>query len=96
MHGQVNDFERYLDDYVPGVGPPLHNHRGRSLVGAQEPVDADGTLAGNCHVLIEFPSMDAAKSRYNDLENSPLLDLRVKEVIDGGTLTILQGFVPPS
>ncbi len=95
VHGQVNNFDRYFGEYIPGVFPLLQKHGGTVLVGTPEPDEAEGTLSGNWHVIIEFPSMEAAKAWYNDPEYKPFLDMRVNELIDGGTLTFLPGFVPP-
>ena len=92
----VKDFERYFSEYVPGVVELLGRHGGQVIVGTNEPDTVEGQLAGNWHVVIEFPTMQAAKAWYADTDYQPLRDLRMNDLTEGGSLSFVPAFSPPS
>ena len=92
---QVPDFDRYFAEYIPGVLGVLAKHGGQVLVATNEPEKAEGNLEGNWHVILEFPSMDAAKGWYNDPDYKPLMDLRISELTTSGNLSFAPAFQPP-
>lgn len=93
---KVKNFDRYFAEYVPGVVELLGRHGGQVIVGTNDPETVEGDLPGNWHVVIEFPSMEAAKSWYADPEYQPLRDLRMNELTEGGSLSFVPAFTPPS
>ena len=94
VHIQVEDFDRYFADYIPGVVELFGKHGAQVLVATSEPDIVEGELSGNWHVVVEFPSMDAAKAWYADADYMPLRDLRINELTAGGTLSFVPAFKP--
>jgi uncharacterized protein (DUF1330 family) len=96
VHIQVDDFDRYFAEYIPGVVELFGKHGGHVLVATGEPDSVEGELSGNWHVVVEFPSMDAAKAWYEDADYLPLRDLRMNELTAGGSLSFVSAFKPHS
>jgi uncharacterized protein (DUF1330 family) len=96
VHLEVNDFDRYFAEYIPGVVKLIGKHNGQVLVASNAPDSVEGKLPGNWHVVLEFPSMDAAKAWYADADYLPLRNLRMNELTSGGSLSFVPSFKPPS
>jgi uncharacterized protein (DUF1330 family) len=91
---QVDDIDRYRNEYLPGVGPLLTKHGAEVLVRGFEAESAEGQPP-NSTVVIRFPDAEAAWSFLNDPEYVSLKELRysitsrgqgvvVPEVMPGG------------
>ena len=91
----VTDFDRYFAEYIPGTLPAIQKHGGGVLVATNSPDKTDGDLDGNWHVVLEFPSMDAAKAWYEDPDYQPMKELRMTELTTGGNLSFAPAFQPP-
>lgn len=73
-HITVNDPEAYKE-YVEKDTPILQGLGGAFVVrGGQSEVPEGETL--NRHVVIEFPSFEAAKAAYNDPEYQKVAEIR--------------------
>lgn len=94
VHIEVEDFDRYFAEYIPGVVELFGKHGAQVLVATGEPDIVEGELSGNWHVVVEFPSMDAAKGWYADADYLPLRDLRMNELTTGGSLSFVPAFKP--
>jgi uncharacterized protein (DUF1330 family) len=94
VHIQVEDFDRFFAEYVPGLGELFGKHGAQVLVATGEPDTVEGELSGNWHVVLEFPSMDAAKAWYTDADYQPLRDLRMNELTSSGSLSFVPAFKP--
>ena len=94
VHIEVEDFDRYFAEYIPGVVELFGKHGAQVLVATGEPDTIEGELSGNWHVVVEFPSMDAAKAWYTDADYLPLRDLRMNELTAGGSLSFVPAFKP--
>ena len=94
VHIQVEDFDRFFAEYVPGLGELFGKHGAQVLVATGEPDTVEGELSGNWHVVLEFPSMDAAEAWYTDADYQPLRDLRMNELTSSGSLSFVPAFKP--
>ena len=67
----------WVKDYGPKTGELIIKHGGRIIVrgGKMERLEGKESLP-SVVVVIEFPSMDAAKAWYNDPEYGPMIKLR--------------------
>lgn len=85
---EVTDPASY-DDYRRGVLATINAHGGRFLARGGTAVPLEGAFAPKRVVIIEFPSLDAAKSWYASPEYAPLLALRKRA--SRGDLFIVEG-----
>lgn len=69
--------ESHTKQYREGVKRLLKKHGGRQLVGAKpaRKLDGDWDLPDRA-VVLEFPSLEAAETYYDDPEHAPLIALR--------------------
>jgi len=96
VHLQVNDFDKYFEEYVGPILPQLENYGAKVLAATAEPVEKEGALPGNWHVVLEFPDMDSAQRWYDSDEYAPLKELRINELIaPGGILALAPEFKMP-
>lgn len=68
----------WQQEYGPKQGELLKKHQGKVLAppgGAMEVLEGDVKLP-SAVIVIEFPSMEAAKAWYNDPDHAPLIKLR--------------------
>ncbi len=67
----------WLEEYGPKVQALVQKHGGRYLVRGGEMEVVEGTLPpSSVMVVLEFPSMEQARSWYHDPEYAPLIKLR--------------------
>lgn len=68
-HVAANDDDAFASDaykaYVGGAAPMFKEHGGTFLARGGEFQQMEGNDIGTRHVVIEFPSLDAAKACYN-------------------------------
>lgn len=74
----VHDAERY-ETYRAGVPAIIAAHGGRYLVRAGASHAAEGSLGFDRFVIIEFPSLDAARRFYDSEDYAPFLKLRSED-----------------
>lgn len=87
----VTDPEGYKE-YVAGVPATVHAHGGRFLARAPGPALLEGGPAPGRAVILEFPSVEAARTWHGSKEYEPLL--RIRQRCSRGTLLLLPGHVP--
>jgi uncharacterized protein (DUF1330 family) len=87
----VTDMARY-QDYRSQVGPVVAQYGGKFLVraGAVHPLEGDMRL--DRVVVIEFPSLEAARRFYDSPEYAPLLKLRIEST--RSQVALVEGYTP--
>jgi uncharacterized protein (DUF1330 family) len=77
MAGFVKVRDRgWLDEYRPKCLALVEKHGGRYLAAGFGPELLEGRVPVDILVVLEFPSVDAAKAWYADPEYQPLIELR--------------------
>ena len=71
------DDRSWLGSYVPPVEALIEKHGGRYIARAFEYEQMEGDRRPDVIVLLEFPSMDAARAFYNDPGYEPHLKARL-------------------
>jgi len=66
-----------LASYVPPVEALIKKHGGRYIVRAFEYEQLEGDHRPDVIVILEFPSMDAARAFYNDPDYEPYMKARL-------------------
>lgn len=82
-------FERYRTQ----VGAVIAAHGGRYLVRGGEQTHLEGALPLHRLVILEFPSMAAARGFYASPDYAPLLALRLAST--RGDVVLVEGYAPP-
>jgi uncharacterized protein (DUF1330 family) len=72
---QIDDVERYRNEYLPGIGPFLQKQDAEVLVASFGADSAEGEPP-NSTVVIRFPNLDKAWGFLNDPEYQPLREIR--------------------
>jgi uncharacterized protein (DUF1330 family) len=72
---QIDDTDRYRNEYVPAVRPLLNKHGAHVLVAGFEAEAAEGEPP-NSTVVIRFPDVRAVWSFLNDPDYLPVKELR--------------------
>ncbi len=67
----------YMEEYRAGVIPLMEKHGGRQIVGGKpaEKLEGDWDLPDRA-IVVEFPTMEAARAWYYDPDYEPLIKLR--------------------
>lgn len=88
---EVTDAEAF-ERYRAAVPAVIAAHGGRYLVrgGALHPVE--GAMPLKRLVILEFPSLDAARRFYDSAEYAPLLALRLAST--RSEVTLVEGYAP--
>jgi uncharacterized protein (DUF1330 family) len=86
-HITVNDPEAYAE-YVRRDTPILERHGGRFIVRAGQSETLEGA-AEQRHVVIEFPSFDAARGAYDDPDYQAVADIRRRTA--DSTIILVEG-----
>ena len=76
--GRLNIHNQdWIEEYQPITQALVAKHGGRYLVAGPdfERVEGDGAPP-SALVVLEFPTLDAAKAWYNDPEYKPMIELR--------------------
>jgi uncharacterized protein (DUF1330 family) len=81
----------FFPEYRAGMAPLLDKHGGRQLAGGKpsEKLEGDGWVLPDHAVVVEFPTMEAARAWYYDVDNEPLIKLRQSGAI--GKLMLIDG-----
>lgn len=88
----VTDTEKYMA-YAQKASALVVKHGGKALVVANQFRQLEGE-AKNQHVILEFPSEQAANAWYNDPDYQAVIFMRLDSTTDGSAV-IAPGFVPP-
>ncbi|RKF12933.1 DUF1330 domain-containing protein [Roseovarius spongiae] len=86
-HITVNDPEAYRE-YVEKDTPILEGLGGRFVVRGGQAEVAEGST-NERHVVIEFPSYEAARAAYNDPEYQKVADIRRRTATS--TIILVEG-----
>ena len=89
---QVDDIDRYRNEYLPGVRPFLRKYGAEVLVAGFEAEPAEGEPP-NSTVVIRFPDAEAARPFLNDPEYQPVKELR-QSITSRGQAIIVAEFMP--
>jgi uncharacterized protein (DUF1330 family) len=87
----VTDPVRF-NDYAVQVGPVLALYGGRHIVRGADLDVVEGTMSFDRLVILEFPSMAAARAWYDGPEYAPLLALRLGASVSN--LAFVDGYPP--
>jgi uncharacterized protein (DUF1330 family) len=68
---EVNDLDRYRNEYLPGVGPYLQKYGAEVMVAGSDAEPAEGEPP-NSTIVIRFPDTEAAWGFLNDPGYQPL------------------------
>ncbi len=79
---EINDMDRYRNEYLPGVGPFLQKHGAEVLVAGSDAEPAEGDPP-NSTVVIRFADADAAWGFLNDPGYQPLKEIRLSTTSRG-------------
>ena len=90
---EVKDPERFAQ-YGKAVPATIEQHGGRYLVrgGELEVIEGDGPLPRI--VILEFPSMAAAKAWYHSDEYQAIIGIRFESSVSHGFM--VEGYIPPA
>jgi uncharacterized protein (DUF1330 family) len=87
----VTDPERY-PSYRTAVPPVVAQYGGRFLVRAGAVHPLEGEFGFDRFVVIEFPSLEAARQFYDSPEYAPLLKLRMETT--KSQVALVEGYAP--
>jgi uncharacterized protein (DUF1330 family) len=91
-HITVTHPEGYAQ-YARQVPETIHRHGGRYIVRGGASTVLEGAPAGERHVVLEFPSLQAAQSWYHSPEYQSILALR--QANSTGELMLVEGYTDP-
>jgi uncharacterized protein (DUF1330 family) len=91
---QVEDVDRYRQEYVPGVMSFLAKHGAEVLVAGFDAEAAEGQPP-NSTVVLRFPDAAAAWGFLDDPDYQPLRELR-HSITTRGQAVVVPGFTPPA
>ncbi len=89
----VEDREKF-ERYRAGVPAMIEKHGGRYLVRGGELHPVEGDLGLKRLVVLEFPSLEAARGFYDSTEYAPLLRLRQESA--ASDIVLVEGWSPPA
>jgi uncharacterized protein (DUF1330 family) len=89
---QVEDIDRYRDEYIPGVMPFLAKHGAEVLVASFDASAAEGEPP-NSTVVLRFADADAAWGFVDDPDYQPLRELR-HSITTRGQAVVVTGLTP--
>jgi uncharacterized protein (DUF1330 family) len=89
---EVRDREKF-ETYRERVVPVIEEYGGRYLVRGGEVHPVEGDLGLKRLVILEFPSMAAARRFYDSPEYAPLLRLRQESA--ESDIVLVEGWSPP-
>lgn len=89
---QVDDVDRYRNEYIPAVRPFLERYGAEVLVATFDSEAAEGEPP-NGTVVLRFPDAEAAWGLLEDPEYQPVREIRLA-ISSRGQLAIVPGFTP--
>ncbi len=91
MH-DVDDVDRYRNEYVPRVGPFLQKYGAEALVGSLDAEAAEGDPPSGT-VVIRFADAEAAWGFLNDPDYQPVKEIR-SSITSRGQMVVAPEFTP--
>ena len=91
---RVKNFDEYIQRYGMPAMAELQALGAEIEVATAEAGLLEGEWDCNWTVVIKFPSKAAATAWYNSPGYTPLRELRINELTDGGSLVLVEGFDP--
>jgi uncharacterized protein (DUF1330 family) len=88
----ITDPKRF-PEYREKVAPVLAQYGGRFLVRGGAVHKLEGDIGMDRLVVIEFPSLEAARGFYDSTEYAPLIKLRLETA--RSQVAIVEGYGPP-
>lgn len=79
----------WVESYIPAVQAQVESHGGRYLARSTEIEKLEGDATPTVSVIVEFPSLDAARTWYNSSEYAPYL--KARQAGSKGTLLLMDG-----
>ncbi len=89
---QVDDIDRYRNEYVPAVRPLIERHGGEVLVTGFEAEVAEGEPP-NSTVVIRIPDAAAAWAMLDDPDYAPVKEIRYS-ITSRGQAVVAPEFTP--
>ena len=93
VNTEISDPEK-MNEYGAGTMPTLQAAGARVLALEEAPEIIEGEWDAVRTLIIEFPSIEAAKGWYNSEEYKKLAPIR--QAASEGNLILLDGFTPPA
>jgi uncharacterized protein (DUF1330 family) len=90
---EVTDPEAF-ERYRAAVPPVIAAHGGRYIVRGGTTQTLEGSLPLGRVVILEFPSIEAARGFYDSPDYAPLLALRLAST--RSDVVLVEGYVPPA
>lgn len=87
----VTDAEAYKP-YVAAVSPMVEKFGGKYLIRGGDAVAVEGEAPAGRLVVLEFPSLDAARAFYDSDEYQAILPLRLKSA--ASRVFFIEGYAP--
>jgi uncharacterized protein (DUF1330 family) len=89
---EVDDVDRYRNEYLPGVRPFLQKHGAEILVAGFDAEPAEGEPP-NSTVVIRFADSDAVWGFLNDPGYQPVKEIRLR-LTSRGQMVVAPEFIP--
>jgi uncharacterized protein (DUF1330 family) len=89
----ITDPETYLNEYLPSAAETLQNHDAEILVNTTDPEVLEGEWDHSRTVVVEFPSMEAARAWYEDPAYEEVMPIR-HEASEYANAVICPAFSP--
>ena len=90
---RFKDFEAYSREYLPHAHAIVTRYGGQAVAVSENVIPLEGALPGGRAVIVEFPTMEAAKAFYDDPEYQPLKAIR-QRYCDSDAVIFDKGFEP--
>jgi uncharacterized protein (DUF1330 family) len=91
---EIDDMDRYRNEYVPAVGPFLQKYGAEVLVAGSDAVRAEGEPP-NSTIVIRFADAETAWGFLNDPGYQPLKEMRLSAT-SRGQMVVATQFAPAS
>ena len=89
---EIDDMDRYRNEYLPGVGPFLQKYGAELLVAGSDAEPAEGEPP-NSTVVIRFADAEAAWGFLNDPGYQPVKEIRLSTT-SRGQMVVATEFAP--
>lgn len=75
---KISDWDRYMEEYLPGAAETIEAHDGEVIVGIPDPDVLEGNWDHSLTVVVEFPSVAEAQAWYNDPDYEEVKQIRIE------------------
>ena len=75
---EITDLDRYLNEYLPTAAETIGDHDGSVLVNTTDPEVVEGEWDHSRTVVVEFPSVEAAREWYTDPAYEEVKPVRIE------------------